>query len=98
MFYWMYDLPSVVLLLLFIVFFVAFAGAGVFLVHKARPSFVNEAGWKENVGLVLEGAFVFFGLLLALVTIAAYENFTHAREDVAGEASEVASLYRAVSS
>jgi hypothetical protein len=86
-----------VLGLLFIVVFVGFAAAGVLLVHKVRPSFVNDEGWTENVGTVLEGAFVFFGLLLALVTIAAYDNFTVAREDVAGEASELGSLYRGVS-
>jgi hypothetical protein len=97
--YWIYDIPTSLLGLLFMVASLGFAAAGVFLAHWVRPSFVNEEeGWKEHVGTVLEGAFVFFGLLLALVIIAAYDNFTTAREDVASEASEVGSLYRAVSS
>jgi hypothetical protein len=49
------------------------------------------------VAIALEGAFVFFGLLLASVAIAAYEDFTDAREKTAAEASELASLYRGVS-
>jgi hypothetical protein len=96
--YWIYDIPPGLLGLLFMVAFIGFAAAGVFLAHRVRPSFVKEVGWAEHVGTVLEGAFVFFGLLLALVIIAAYDNFTTAREDVAGEASELGSLYRAVSS
>jgi hypothetical protein len=43
--------------------------------------------------IVLEGAFAFFGLLLALVAIAAYDNYTDARSKTAAEASEVGSLY-----
>jgi hypothetical protein len=86
--YWIYDIPTWLLGLLFAVASVAFAAAGVFIVHRVRPAFVNEEGWAEHVGTVLEGAFVFFGLLLALVTIAAYDNFTIAREDVANEASD----------
>lgn len=37
-------------------------------------------------------------LATRVVTIAAYDNLTTAREDVAGEASELASLYRGISS
>lgn len=75
----------------------SFAVAGVCITQKLRRSHVHEEGWQEHVVIVLEGAFAFFGLLLALVAIAAYDNYTDARWKTAAEASEVAFLYRTVS-
>lgn len=81
------------------VVFVGVAAAGVLLTRSwTRRLFAREEGWREHVVITIEGAFVFFGLLLALVTIAAYDNYAGARETVAAEASELGSLYRSVSS
>ena len=95
MFYWIYDIPLTALGALFVVVFIALSAAGVLLsrslVHKI---FVEEEGWREHVMITLEGAFVFFGLLLALVTIAVYGNYTEARARVSEEASELSALYR----
>jgi len=97
-FYWIYDIPLVALGALFVFVFIALSSIGVLLtrslVHKL---FVEEEGWREHVIITLEGAFVFFGLLLALVTIAAYGNFSDARARVSAEASELSALYRNVS-
>jgi hypothetical protein len=95
--YWIYDIPAELLGLLFAFTFASFAVAGVFITRKIRGPRVHEEGWQEHVVIVLEGAFAFFGLLLALVAIAAYDNYTDARSKTAAEASEVGSLYRIVS-
>lgn len=95
--YWIYDIRSGLLGLIFAFAFVSFAMVGVFIARKIQKSFAHEEGWREHVVIVLEGAFIFFGLLLALVAIAAYENYTEAREKTAAEASELGSLYRIVS-
>ena len=98
MFYWIYDLPLAVLGAMFVLVFIALSSVGVLLsrtlVHRL---FVEEEGWREHVMITLEGAFVFFGLLLALVTIAVYGNYTDAREVVSAEAAELSALYRDVS-
>ena len=96
--YWIYDISQPLLGLLFFVVFVGFAAAGLLLFRgPLRRAFAEDEGWRENVVITLEGAFVFFGLLLALVTIAAYDNYATAREKVAAEASELGSLYRDIS-
>jgi Protein of unknown function (DUF4239) len=95
--YWIYDIPSWLLGFLFAFTFIAFAMVGVFITRNVQKYFAHEEGWRENVVIVLEGAFVFFGLLLALVAIAAYDNFTDARGKTAAEASELGTLYRMVS-
>ncbi len=95
--YWIYDIRSGILGLIFAFAFVSFAMVGVFTTRKIQRYFAHEEGWREHVVIVLEGAFNFFGLLLALVAIAAYENYTESREKTAMEASEVGALYRIVS-
>jgi hypothetical protein len=95
--YWIYDIPTELLGLIFAFAFASFAVGGVFITRKLRGSRVHEEGWQEHVVIVLEGAFAFFGLLLALVAIAAYDNYTDARAKTATEASELGALYRIVS-
>ncbi len=96
--YWIYDLPEWLLGLLFVGVFVGVAVVGVVLSRPAvRKSFAAQEGWREHVSITLEAAFVFVGLLLALITLAAYDNFADARAKVATEASEVGTLDRDVS-
>lgn len=96
--YWIYDIPAWLLGLLIVGAFLALATGGVALTRPlVGKRFAKEEGWGEHVSIILEAAFVFVGLLMALVTIAAYDNFAEARNKVAGEASEVGTLYRDVS-
>ena len=95
--YWIYDVPLPALAALFVTVFISYATAGVVITRPwVRKTFAHEEGWREHVVITLEGAFVFFGLLLALVTIAAYDNFSTAREKTASEAAELGSNYRSV--
>jgi hypothetical protein len=95
--YWIYNIPAWLLGVLVVGAFLAFAGSGVLLTRPAvAKRFGKEEGWGEHVSIILEAAFVFIGLLMALVTIAAYDNFAEARNKVASEASEVGTLYRDV--
>jgi len=98
-FYWIYDIPLAALAALFLAVFVGLSTVGVLITRPwSLKTFAEEEGWREHVVITLEGAFVFFGLLLALVTIQTYENFRNAREGVALEAAELGALYRGVSS
>jgi hypothetical protein len=93
--YWIYNLPAWLLGVLVVGAFLAFATGGVVLTRPVvGKRFGNEEGWREHVSIILEAAFVFVGLLMALVTIAAYDNFAEARNKVAAEASELGTLYR----
>lgn len=94
---WIYDLPSWLLALIFVVVFVGFSSAGVLVVGpRIRKGVAGKEGWREHVSITLEAAFVFVGLLLALVALAAYGNFTEARSVVDSEASALGTLYRDV--
>jgi hypothetical protein len=93
--YWIYGLPSWLLGSLFCVIFVAFSAGGVLLVGpRVRKAFAGQEGWREHVSITLEAAFVFVGLLLALVALASYDNYTEARTLVSSEASAAGTLYR----
>ena len=77
---------------LFVAVSVSISTVGVLITRPwSLKEFAEEEEWREHVVITLEGAFVFFGLLLALVTIALYENLRNAREWVAAEAAELAS-------
>jgi hypothetical protein len=93
--YWIYDIPAWLLGVIVVGTFLTFATVGVMLTRPvAAKRFGSEEGWQEHVSIILEAAFVFIGLLMALVTIAAYDNFAEARNKVASEASEIGTLYR----
>lgn len=50
--------------------------------------------WDHALGHVIETFGVIFGILLALVAVAVYENFEEARRDTLEEAALVGALYR----
>lgn len=94
---WIYNVPSWLLGLLFGVVFVGFSAAGVLLAGpRIKARVAGQEGWREHVSITLEAAFVFVGLLLALIALAAYDNYTEARTVVDAEASALGTLYRDV--
>ncbi|HUI20795.1 MAG TPA: hypothetical protein VLZ74_07090 [Methylocella sp.] len=95
MLYWIYDYPSWMIGLLFCSVLVALTWSGIFLVRwTVHPWIHREEGANDMVGFALSSYFVLFGLLLGLLSVATYQNFTDVGSLVDKEASSIGSLYR----
>jgi hypothetical protein len=94
-FYWIYDYPTAEIGLLFAVVFVAFSLTGMFLFRTIVHGWIHsDHRTNEMVGLSLESFSVLYGILLGLVAVGTYQNFSSISDLVTKEASCLASLYR----
>jgi Protein of unknown function (DUF4239)/Single Cache domain 2 len=99
MLYWIYDYPSWAIGLLFCATFIAFTWIGILLTRMTVHSWLHQdKRANEMVGLALSSYFVIFGLLLGLVAVATYQNYSSVGDIVGNEASSLAALYREISS
>jgi hypothetical protein len=97
MFYWIYDISTAQLAILFSVFFVGFTWAGTLICRPILRLFVRRLpGGNDLIGYILSCYCVFYGLLLGLIAVAAYQNFVETDRAVSEEAAAVAALYRDV--
>jgi hypothetical protein len=97
-FYWIYDIPTESLAVLMTVIFVGFSWLGCILVRPILRIFVRSGpGTNDVVGYVLSCFCVFYGLLLGLIAVAAYQNFTDVEATVQKEAAALFALYQDVS-
>jgi Protein of unknown function (DUF4239) len=95
MFYWIYDIPTWQLTLLVSGFFVGLSWFGsVFVRPHLRPVMRSQPDCNGLVGNILSCFCVFYGLLLGLISVAAYENFNQVETTVTQEAASLAALYR----
>lgn len=98
MFFWIYDIPTWQLGLLFAVLFVGITWAGIlFLSPLLKLWLKGQEGINDLVGYALSGFGVFYGLLLGLLAVATYQNSTDVNATVSKEAASLAALYRDVS-
>ena len=99
MFYWIYDIPTYQLGILMSVVFVGFSWAGVILVRPLMRLFVLRRREDTNdvVGYIISCFCVFYGLLLGLIAVAAYQNYSEVEASVSNEAAALAALYEDVS-
>lgn len=98
MFYWIYNVPSLVLVVLFSVTFVGFAWLGIILTRKRVRRWVEaESDWNEIMGLVLSSYGVFYGIVLGLIAVGTYQNFEEVDQAVEREAATLGTLYTDVS-
>jgi hypothetical protein len=82
---------------LFIVVFVAFGWAGVYLVRPVvRRRFSQNASHNEHVTFIVNVVGLFYGLLLGLVVVAVYQHYSDVQEKVSNEATALGVLYRDV--
>jgi hypothetical protein len=95
MMYWIYDYPSWAIAILFVAVFIAVTWIGIFLTRATVHSWIHrETRANEMVGFALSSFFVLFGLLLGLVAIATYQNYSNVTDTVDKEASSIAALAR----
>lgn len=95
---WFYSAPLFVTLPLFLVAFVAGSLA---LVVALRPCVrsvsVQPKEWDRVLGYSIGTFGVFFGIFLALVAVAAYQNYVDVHTDALTESSALGAVYRDVS-
>jgi hypothetical protein len=98
MFYWIYDYASWKVGALFALVFVGVTWAATFLLRRfLHPWFHRDRRANEMVGFVLSSYSVFYGILVGLVAVAAYQNFGAVGDLVTKEASSLSALYRDLS-
>ena len=95
---WIHDLPESLLCVFIVGAFVAVALAGMFMTRgRLRKMVSDPRGHNDLVGFVLAAISVFYGLLLGLVAVGAWENHAEAESLVARESTYIAALYRDIS-
>lgn len=96
---WIYDLPPWQLLLLFV-------GASIcvcwILIRLSRPLMArwfrnNHEDRNSIIDILVAGTGLFYGLLLGLIAVGAYTNYTNADDAATHEANSAGVLYRDVS-
>jgi hypothetical protein len=98
MLYWIYDVPALVVLLLFGTLFVGTCWLGIiFLCPRLKPLLHKDSGLNEILGDFLQYFGVIYGLLLGLLAVSTYQNHEDVERAVINEASALAALYRDVS-
>jgi len=98
MYDWIYDIHNAWLLALFSIAFVGFSWAGTLLMRPRLLGFIRgNTGVNDLVGSVLSCYGVFYGLLLGLIAVAAYQNYTKIDTMVSLEAAQLTALYRDIS-
>jgi hypothetical protein len=95
LFYWIYDYPSFYIGTLFAFGFVAATWFAIFLFRHFFGSWIHsERRANDMVGFVFSSFSVVYGLLLGLLAVAGYQNFSTVADIVTKEASSLAALYR----
>lgn len=95
---WLYDLPSWLFALLTVFVFVSISLLGLLVVHRR----INQSRFavlidNGTVGWFFSGVTVLYGLLLGLLTVATWTNYTQASGLASSEAANIAILYRNLS-
>lgn len=95
---WLYDLPSWLFALLTMGFFVSLSWLGLLLLHRRlHQGLFATLIDNGTVGWFFSGVTVLYGLLLGLLTVATWGNFTQATQLASQEAASIAVLYRDLS-
>jgi hypothetical protein len=98
MFYWIYNHATAEVGALFAVVFVLVTWAATFILRRfLHPWFHRDRRANEMVGFVLSSYSVFYGILIGLIAVAAYQNFGTVGDLVTKEASSLGALYRDLS-
>ena len=92
-----YDIPTAALAIWFIVVALAAVGIGLFLIKPVLRLFLGTGpDFNASIHYVTSGFSLFYGLLLGLLTVAAYQNSEGVKESILNEATSLGSLYAQV--
>jgi Cache 3/Cache 2 fusion domain/Protein of unknown function (DUF4239) len=93
--YWIYDYPSAVVGALFAFVFAITTWSAILIFRRYFHGwFHSERRANDMVGFVLSSFSVFYGILVGLIAVAAYQNFGNVADIVTKESSSLAALYR----
>ncbi|WP_157008835.1 DUF4239 domain-containing protein [Agromyces laixinhei] len=93
---WFYNTSILITLPLFVGGFVVVSCLIVLALHPAVHRLVTDVKeWDRALAHVIGTFGVFFGILLALVAVSVYEDFSDTRQATIEEAGQVGALYRA---
>jgi hypothetical protein len=99
MFYWIYEIPALAVIAIFIVVSVGICWLGILCLRPLLGAVIPaDAGLNEILGDFLQYFGVIYGLLLGLLAVATYQNHSDMDKVVTSEASSLAALYRDISS
>ena len=94
---WMYDVPSFLVVGLFVAVFVGVCWLGTIILRPFIARWLHQdGGLNEILGDFLQYFGVIYGLLLGLLAVSTYQNHADAEKAVSNEASALAALYRDV--
>jgi len=97
-FSWVYQMPPWRLALLMVGLFVGFYWVGAIFIRPFLRVLVRRSpGLNDLIGYVLSCFCVFYGLLLGLIAVTAYQNYAEADQNVTREATALSALYEDVS-
>lgn len=89
-----YDIPTGRLAIWFLVVALASVGVGLFIIKPVlRVLLGTGPNFNASINYVTSGFSLFYGLLLGLLTVAAYQNSERVKESILSEATALGSLY-----
>src|SRR5262247_2686175 len=95
---WFLGLPWLLMLILIIGGFVVFGVVGMSLTRRViLPRFDDVGHQNEVTGFIHHGILITYGLAVALLAIAVWENHAEVTKVVSAEAVAIGSVYRNVS-
>jgi hypothetical protein len=96
-FYWLYDIPNWALFLIIMGTLLAISLTGVFVLRKRFDAMLGLSDETNDlVGHFLSFTGAFYGIMLGLVAVGAWETFNSSSDAVNREASSMAALYHDV--
>jgi hypothetical protein len=95
LFYWIYDYPTMYIGALFALAFVLATWLGILVFRPLVRGWIHrDQRANDMVGFTLSSFSVLYGLLIGLLAVASYQNFSSVTDIVTKEAASVAALYR----
>jgi hypothetical protein len=92
-----YDIPTGALAIWFVIAALAAVGAGLFIIKPLLRLLLGTGpDFNASIYYVTSGFSLFYGLLLGLLTVAAYQNSERVKESILSEATSLGSLYAQV--
>ena len=90
-----FDLPEIPMSIIAGLVFVAVVAVGILATRRVVHSRANrDSSWNDAVEMTLTVFSMFYGILLGLLVVSAYENLDESDDVVANEASVISVVYR----